>query len=93
MDLDFVDISNGGVYSGATTAGLTLTATPASFYGYQFRCIVNGSDTGDLFIVKFEMTWMGTANTAWENPANWSCNSLPDANTDVTISGGRERYP
>ena len=24
----------------------------------------------------------------WNNPANWSCNALPDANTDVIINTG-----
>jgi len=32
-------------------------------------------------------------STAWENPANWSCNSLPDGNTDVIVNGGKSNYP
>ena len=39
------------------------------------------------------MTWEGTVSTAWENPANWSCNVLPDMNTDVIINGGKINYP
>lgn len=91
--LGFSDISNGGVYNGVTTAALSLTSVPTSFYGYQYRCIVDGTDTSDLFVIKFAMTWEGTVSTAWENPANWSCNSLPDMNTDVIILAGKERYP
>jgi len=33
-------------------------------------------------------TWTGIVSNAWENPANWSCGTLPDANTDVIINSG-----
>jgi len=32
--------------------------------------------------------WTGTVSSAWENPNNWSCGILPDANTNVTINSG-----
>ncbi len=32
--------------------------------------------------------WTGAVNTAWENPGNWSCGKVPDANTNVTINSG-----
>ncbi|MDR2585403.1 MAG: immunoglobulin domain-containing protein, partial [Prevotellaceae bacterium] len=38
----------GGIYSGTTTATLSLTNVPASYDGYQYRCVVTnvaGSDT------------------------------------------------
>ena len=41
----WVNISNGGVYSGATTAALTITAAPVTMNGYAYRCIVNGTCT------------------------------------------------
>lgn len=37
--------------------------------------------------------WSGAVSTAWENTANWSCGSIPDANTDVTIAAGLTNYP
>jgi hypothetical protein len=37
----YVAISNGGVYSGAITATLTLTAANASYNGYTYRCLAN----------------------------------------------------
>jgi hypothetical protein len=37
------NITNGGVYSGVTTATLTITAPPVSMSGYQYRCIVTGA--------------------------------------------------
>ena len=39
----FTNISNGGVYSGATTATLTITAPPVSYNGNIYRCMVSGA--------------------------------------------------
>ncbi|MEI7963798.1 MAG: hypothetical protein WCH29_01440, partial [Chitinophagaceae bacterium] len=36
-------ISNGGVYSGATTATLTITTPPVTMNGYVYRCAVAGA--------------------------------------------------
>ncbi len=42
----FTNVANGGVYSGATTATLSLTAPPASFSGQQYRVVVSGVPCG-----------------------------------------------
>jgi hypothetical protein len=39
----WTNITNGGVYSGAITATLTITAPPVTMSGYQYRAIVNGA--------------------------------------------------
>lgn len=39
----FTNISNGGAYSGVTTATLTVTTPPVSMNGYIYRCIVSGA--------------------------------------------------
>ena len=39
----FSYISNGGVYSGATTATLTITGATAGMNGYQYRAVVEGT--------------------------------------------------
>ncbi len=39
----FSNIANGGVYSGATTATLTITAPPVTMNGYAFRCTITGA--------------------------------------------------
>ncbi|MFZ1528676.1 MAG: GEVED domain-containing protein [Ferruginibacter sp.] len=36
------NVTNGGVYSGATTATLNLTSVPSSMNGYQYRVIYSG---------------------------------------------------
>ncbi|MFN8242995.1 MAG: M36 family metallopeptidase [Ferruginibacter sp.] len=39
----FNNISNGGVYGGATTSTLTITAAPTSMTGYAYRCVLTGT--------------------------------------------------
>lgn len=39
----WTNVANAGVYSGATTATLTITAPPVSMSGYQYRAIVTGA--------------------------------------------------
>ena len=83
----FVDINDNSNYTGTHTAKLTLNNIPFSWYGYQFRCIMD-TLTSSPVTLRFSSTWMGTADTLWENPANWSCGELPDANTDVIVNSG-----
>lgn len=39
----WANVTNGGVYSGATSATLTLTGVPTGMSGYGYRCIVTGT--------------------------------------------------
>jgi hypothetical protein len=39
----WTNITNGGVYSGATTTTLTITAPPVSMSGYFYRAVVQGA--------------------------------------------------
>ncbi|MES2430190.1 MAG: hypothetical protein V4556_04580 [Bacteroidota bacterium] len=32
--------------------------------------------------------WEGSIDSSWENPGNWECGTVPDANTDVIINSG-----
>jgi len=41
----WINISNGGIYGGATTTTLTLTAVPPTYTGYQYRCVLTGTCT------------------------------------------------
>jgi len=41
----FVNISNGGIYSGANTATLTLSGVTVPLTGNQYRCVVAGTCT------------------------------------------------
>ncbi len=83
----FANISNNANYSGATTATLSLTNIPSTWYGYQYRCVVAGVN-GAPITLKFVSTWTGATNSQWEVGSNWSCGAVPDANTDVIINTG-----
>jgi len=39
----YTNVTNTGVYNGATTATLTITAPPVSMSGYLYRCLVAGA--------------------------------------------------
>lgn len=84
----FTNITNGGIYSDATTNTLQITGAPSSLYGYEYRCFVSGSFYSAVYVLKFVSTWTGASDNAWENPSNWNCNAVPDANTDVVINSG-----
>lgn len=93
---DFVNITNNSNYSGANTDTLQITNAPTSWYGYKYRCILTdgtNSVTGQEYTLKFSLMWSGSVSTAWENPANWSCNAIPDGNVDVVINNGLANYP
>ena len=37
--------------------------------------------------------WTGSVNSAWENPGNWSCGSVPGENTVVYVTGNLINFP
>jgi len=83
----FANINNNVNFSGTSNASLQLINVPGSWYGYQLRCLANRI-ASESFQLKFTNTWVGGASTTRENPANWSCSPIPDANTDVDINFG-----
>jgi hypothetical protein len=81
----FINISDNANYTGSSTINLQLAGIPSSWYGYQYRCVVDGNNS-DTVTIKFGNYWIGAVSTAWENPGNWSCGTVPDNNTDVVIN-------
>ena len=93
----FANITNGGIYSNATTATLTLTGVTAGMSGYAYRVVVAGSSNVNSNSVTLTVnspgTWLGTSNSAWSNTANWSCATLPTSSTNVVIPSGTPNSP
>lgn len=89
----FSNISDNSSYNGTQTINLTVMNTPTAWYGYQYRCMVDGINISDTSVLKFTTYWNGSSSTAWENPSNWNCAILPDANTDVIINKGVKYFP
>ncbi len=77
----FVNLTNEGVYTGATTDSLKITGTIAGMNGYSYRCIVTGSyepkDTSNVVTLYFAYfsdnlsnlykTWSEAINGTLEN--------------------------
>ena len=83
----FSDINDNTNYTGTNTPALQLNNLPSLWYGYQYRCVVDGVACNPVSLT-FSNTWTGMTDHTWENPANWNCGILPDANTDVIIPSG-----
>lgn len=84
----FANITDNSNYTGTHTSNLQLNNVPSSWYGYRYRCIVDNVNSNTVTLT-FTSIWTGTVNTSWENPGNWSCGKVPDANTDVNINTGQ----
>lgn len=92
----YTSIIDGGLYGGTLSGDLQVKSVTTSMYGNSYRCrITNAGNVtySPEYIVQFTARWTNAVNTAWNNAGNWSCNVVPDANTDVIISGGVPNYP
>jgi len=92
----FVNVVNNAVYSGVNTTTLVISGAPSVYNRYKYRCVINtgsGTINSNEFLLKITSSWKGTADTDWNNPLNWSCGQVPDANTDVWIGTGLVNYP
>ena len=83
----FSNLSNNATYTGTTTATLQINNVPSTLLGYQYRCTAGGNFS-TITTIKFVNTWKGTINNLWNNPANWSCNRVPDDHMEVIINSG-----
>lgn len=86
--INYYRLQDDTTYSGSNTPTLQITALSSYYYGYRYRCVVNGSIYDKIITISVKNTWTGTVNTSWENPLNWSCNRVPDTYTDVVIPNG-----
>ncbi len=87
----YTDITNNATYSNAATGTLGISNPTEIIIGNKYRCVVNtifGIVYSREFVLKFGNTWLGVVSKAWENPLNWSCNTVPDNKTDVIINSG-----
>jgi len=85
---NYTFLNNDANYNGVTTATLQLSNIPASFNGNLYRCVLADASVSKTFYLQVANIWTGAISTAWENPGNWSCGVVPDANTDVLINTG-----
>lgn len=89
----FTPVSNSTIYNGANSRTLQINQPPTNWYGYRYRCRVNGSMLSAESTLKFSARWIGLSDDRWENPSNWSCGVVPDAKTDVYVYAGAPHPP
>ena len=76
----FTDVTNTGVYTGATTASLTITGATVSMNGYKYKLLVSGSCTPDVTSNEVTLT-VNPRPTSAISGSTTVC-----ANTPATIS-------
>ena len=94
--IGYIDINNDAIYIGTSTDSLKIILPPHSYFDNKYRCKITttfGIVYSEEFILKYGTLWNGTVSTSWENPLNWSCNKIPDVNTDVYILNGTPFAP
>jgi chitinase len=66
-----------GMMTWSVNWDVLATCASANEYAVNFQRIFNSPNV-----------WTGAISNAWENPANWSKNVVPDSNTNVIINSG-----
>lgn len=88
----FTNITNGGVYSGATTGSLLLTAAPSTFNGFQYRCIASASCNSTTATSNTSTLVVGaTTGVTSMTPNTVVCNGAPAVFT-VNATGTNLTY-
>jgi len=79
-------ITNGGVYSGATTSTLTLTNVPYGMNNYKYRVVITSSDyiCGDTITTAATLTFLNAAPIA--NDDNQSSSPLLEDGANGTVN-------
>jgi YD repeat-containing protein len=92
----FTNISDGLFYFGSAQDSLVIKNPPTSYAFNKYRCVITtpgGIVYGETFQLRIKATWLGGADTAWHNTANWECALVPDQYVDAVIPGGKTNYP
>lgn len=82
----FINVSNNANISGANQFTLNISSVPSGWYGYKFRCLVDGNKYSKTSFIRVLNFFTGLQDNHWENPINWSCGFLPDKDTEVIFN-------
>ncbi|MBL7934275.1 MAG: SprB repeat-containing protein, partial [Bacteroidia bacterium] len=85
----FTNITNGGIYSGATTSALSLTGVNFPS-GYLYRCIAVGTGTCQTTSNSATLTVSAYFNTS--SQTNVSCNGGSNGSATLNAAGGIAPY-
>lgn len=88
-----VNISTGGIYSGATTSTLILTNPDNSKNGKSYRCVISSScgtspvnSSAAILTINPGFAWNGSVSSDWNDPDNWSCGHVPGPTNPVQVA-------
>jgi hypothetical protein len=76
--LDWLDIAEGGVYSGSGTESLLLTNPPFEMNGFRYRCMINGfcdpetATDGNAQLTVTEMLGIESAKEVWNKKTEFT---------------------
>ena len=87
----WANVSNGGVYSGATSSSLLLTAPGTSMSTYQYRCVVSNTSCSSATTTAATLT-IQTAPSIGTNPSGTSVTAGSTANFSVSATGSSLLY-
>jgi hypothetical protein len=82
---------------GGIADGFSTLYSPVMALAPTFFCL--GGENDGAFCLHMPASyfgkgvWLGTMNSSWNNPANWSINYVPDLTVNVLIGAGRSYYP
>lgn len=84
-DSGHISVMAGSHYLGENTKELQILNIPSYWSGLKFRCLVDGNYSVQ-FTISISNEWKGSIDSLWENGVNWSCGTIPDIYTNVTIN-------
>ncbi|MEI9934382.1 MAG: hypothetical protein WDM71_05915 [Ferruginibacter sp.] len=89
--------STPGLVIDSITGGIDLAASTPGTYTVTYTIPASGGCTAFSWNTNVAIvepgTWIGKADTNWQNTANWVCGAIPSATTNVTIDSGSIFYP
>ena len=87
----FTDISNAGIYSGATTNTLSISGTNSNMSGYNYRCIIINGDSACYSISNSASLNLSNMITSGSK-SDITCYGNADGAAAVSVSGGVTPY-
>ena len=83
-----------GLSINANTGAINIAASDTGSYIVSYHFTTSDSCINPIAITEIrivdntQFVWTGAVDSSWENPANWSCNNLPTATSNVIIYSG-----
>ncbi|MCL9807205.1 T9SS type A sorting domain-containing protein [Flavobacterium amniphilum] len=88
----FTDITNGGVYTNATTSTLNITGATSGMNGYLYRCVTYNPTIACFTNTNQATLTISNINTSAGSQTNVTCNGGNNGSATITPSGGIAPY-